>query len=434
MPRRDAFLGDRIEAVERHPLHAGHRGDVLDDVVAVEDEHRQDQVARVDARLAHEIAAPGFAAQAPRAARGVGRRRQHGAILGTPLAAARGLRGATDNRPMASSFLWVKALHIVFVSSWFAGLFYLPRLFVNLASVPADSHAERERLLMMARKLYRFSSLLMVVAIALGLVLWLVYGVGKGPHNYWLHAKIVLVVVAIGYHHACRSLLQKVRGVRQHEQRALVSRLQRVGDPPLHRDRRPRRRQAVLGRMPRHRSSAVPLSWLYVGLIVYASLYPFAGWRVPGVGPLDFLVLGWPRWWTTFDLVANLLGYLPLGFLLFVALIRGGRRAGAAALIAASARTLLSFDDGGAAELPAASRRVERRSRPQRRSAPRSASPSAPRCTGAAASPAGRRCATAGSSRAAPAAWRCSSSGRSACSFRPRCRSASATSSAGSSR
>jgi putative membrane protein len=110
---------------------------------------------------------------------------------------------------MASSFLWVKALHIVFVSSWFAGLFYLPRLFLNLASVPADSHAERERLLMMARKLYRFSGLLMVGAIGLGLVLWLGYGVGKGPHNYWLHAKIALVIAAIGYHHACRSLLRK---------------------------------------------------------------------------------------------------------------------------------------------------------------------------------------------------------------------------------
>jgi putative membrane protein len=116
---------------------------------------------------------------------------------------------APDNRLMGSSLLWVKAFHIVFVSSWFAGLFYLPRIFVNLASVPADSHAERERLLMMARKLYRFSSLLMVAAVALGLVLWLVYGVGKGPHNYWLHAKIALVVVAIGYHHACGSLLRK---------------------------------------------------------------------------------------------------------------------------------------------------------------------------------------------------------------------------------
>ena len=110
---------------------------------------------------------------------------------------------------MGSSFLWVKALHLVFVTSWFAGLFYLPRLFMNLVTVPADSHAERERLLMMARKLYRFTSLLMVPAIALGLVLWLGYGVGKGPQNHWLHAKIVLVVGAVGYHHACRSLLRK---------------------------------------------------------------------------------------------------------------------------------------------------------------------------------------------------------------------------------
>ena len=110
---------------------------------------------------------------------------------------------------MGSSLLWVKALHIVFVTSWFAGLFYLPRFFVNLASVPADSHAERERLLVMARKLYRFSSLLMIPAVGLGLLLWLGYGVGKGPGNYWLHAKIVLVVGAIGYHHACGSLLKR---------------------------------------------------------------------------------------------------------------------------------------------------------------------------------------------------------------------------------
>jgi len=104
--------------------------------------------------------------------------------------------------------LWVKSLHIVFIASWFAGLFYLPRLFVNLASVPGDSHAERERLLMMARKLYRFSSLLMVAAIALGLLLWLGYGIGRGPHNGWLDAKLVLVVAAIGYHHACRRFLR----------------------------------------------------------------------------------------------------------------------------------------------------------------------------------------------------------------------------------
>jgi protoporphyrinogen IX oxidase len=105
---------------------------------------------------------------------------------------------------MGTGYLWVKAFHIVFVASWFAGLFYLPRLYVNLAMVPRDSHAERERLLLMARKLYRFATLLMLPAVALGLVLWLGYGVGGG----WLHAKLVLVLAALGYHHCCRRLLR----------------------------------------------------------------------------------------------------------------------------------------------------------------------------------------------------------------------------------
>ena len=105
-----------------------------------------------------------------------------------------------------TGFLWAKAFHIVFVASWFAGLFYLPRIFVNLAMVPADSHAERERLLLMARKLYRFASMLMLVALVLGAVLWLGYGVGRGQH--WLHAKLVLVIGAIGYQHVCRRLMR----------------------------------------------------------------------------------------------------------------------------------------------------------------------------------------------------------------------------------
>jgi len=124
--------------------------------------------------------------------------------------------GAGHNVVMSSAYLWVKAFHIVFVASWFAGLFYLPRLFVNLASVPADSHAERERLLLMARRLYRFSSLLMVPALALGLVLWLYYGVGRGPGNGWMHAKLALVLGVVGYHHGCRRLL---RGFEQLTQR-----------------------------------------------------------------------------------------------------------------------------------------------------------------------------------------------------------------------
>jgi putative membrane protein len=105
--------------------------------------------------------------------------------------------------------LWIKALHIVFVASWFAGLFYLPRIYVNLAMVPADSVAERERLLLMSRKLYRFMTLLAVPALVLGLLLWLYYGIGKGPGQGWMHAKLVIVVLLLGYHHACGSILRK---------------------------------------------------------------------------------------------------------------------------------------------------------------------------------------------------------------------------------
>jgi protoporphyrinogen IX oxidase len=60
----------------------------------------------------------------------------------------------------------------------------------------------------MARKLYRFSSLLMVPALALGLVLWLVYGVGRGAGSGWMHTKLLLVVGVIAYHHQCRQLLR----------------------------------------------------------------------------------------------------------------------------------------------------------------------------------------------------------------------------------
>lgn len=105
--------------------------------------------------------------------------------------------------------LWVKAFHIVFVASWFAGLFYLPRIFVNLALVPPGSSAEQQRLLLMARKLLRFTTLLAVPALVLGLWLWLGYGVGRGPGNGWMHAKLLVVVLALGYHHACGSLLRK---------------------------------------------------------------------------------------------------------------------------------------------------------------------------------------------------------------------------------
>ena len=95
--------------------------------------------------------------------------------------------------------------------------------------------------------------------------------------------------------------------------------------------------------MARQRSSAVPLAWLCAGLIVYASLYPFGDWRVPGHSPLQFLTLAWPRYWTTFDLVANLTGYVPLGVLVFGAWVRAGQSARRSALAAVLAGAALSF-------------------------------------------------------------------------------------------
>ncbi len=113
----------------------------------------------------------------------------------------------TPAMPWTDPYLLAKTFHIVFVTSWFAGLFYLPRLYVNLAMVEPGSIAERDRLLLMARKLLRFTTLLAVPAVVLGLVLWLVYGVGKG--SGWVHAKLTVVILVIGYHHACARLLRR---------------------------------------------------------------------------------------------------------------------------------------------------------------------------------------------------------------------------------
>lgn len=97
-----------------------------------------------------------------------------------------------------------------------------------------------------------------------------------------------------------------------------------------------------LGR--RHRSSAAPLALLYAALIVYASLSPFTGWKQPT--NLPFFGLGhmpWVTWWSGFDVVANLLGYIPLGALLFGAQVRSGRAAGVAALTTLVVGAALSF-------------------------------------------------------------------------------------------
>ncbi len=107
--------------------------------------------------------------------------------------------------------LWIKALHIIFVTSWFAGLFYLPRLFVNHAMV--NDPATQERLGMMEQKLYRFMTPLALLALLFGLWLWLGYGITGG----WMHAKLALVAVLIAYHWYCGRLLQNFKSGRNQQ-------------------------------------------------------------------------------------------------------------------------------------------------------------------------------------------------------------------------
>ena len=108
---------------------------------------------------------------------------------------------------------WVKALHIIFVVSWFAGLFYLPRLFVNHAL--ARDAAVAAQLQRMEYKLYRFITPLALLALASGLWLWLGYGITGG----WLMAKLALVAVLVAYHLYCAKLLadfKQNRNTRSH--------------------------------------------------------------------------------------------------------------------------------------------------------------------------------------------------------------------------
>src|SRR5512139_391371 len=101
--------------------------------------------------------------------------------------------------------LWIKSFHIIFVVSWFAGLFYLPRIFVNLAMAKED--AERERLLLMAHKLYRFVTPIGVLALVFGTWLWLGYGFA----GMWLNVKLALVVLLAVYHVYCGQLLAQFK-------------------------------------------------------------------------------------------------------------------------------------------------------------------------------------------------------------------------------
>ena len=98
--------------------------------------------------------------------------------------------------------LWIKSFHIIFMVTWFAGLFYLPRLFVYHAM--SDDAPSRERFRLMERKLfYGIMTPGAVLTIAFGLWLWLGYGFYGG----WLHAKMALVAVLVAYHAYCGKIM-----------------------------------------------------------------------------------------------------------------------------------------------------------------------------------------------------------------------------------
>ena len=101
--------------------------------------------------------------------------------------------------------LWVKALHIIFLVTWFAGLFYLPRLFVYHAM--SEDRISLERFKIMERKLFwGIMTPGAVMTIVTGLWIWL--GWFRGAYGSWLHAKLALVALLVGYHLWCWRLLK----------------------------------------------------------------------------------------------------------------------------------------------------------------------------------------------------------------------------------
>ncbi len=102
--------------------------------------------------------------------------------------------------------IWVKAFHIIFMVAWFAGLFYLPRLFVNHAMAEEDE--VRARLALMEIRLYRFITPWMALTIGFGLWLMFDYAWAAYAHMWWLHLKLVLVAALVGYHFYCGRIIR----------------------------------------------------------------------------------------------------------------------------------------------------------------------------------------------------------------------------------
>ncbi len=110
--------------------------------------------------------------------------------------------------------LWLKAFHVIFMVAWFAGLFYLPRLFVNHAM--AEEEAVRARLTIMERKLYRFIMPWMLLTLGFGFWLLYEYAWAAYKHMGWLHLKLALVAGLVAYHFYCGKLVRDLAANRCH--------------------------------------------------------------------------------------------------------------------------------------------------------------------------------------------------------------------------
>ena len=102
--------------------------------------------------------------------------------------------------------LWLKTFHILFMMSWMAGIFYLPRIFVHFVEGQAAGE-QVDRLAIMARKLYGFMTIMMILALVSGTALWLVYGFSGG----WLHVKLLFVALLVGYHFWARARMREMQ-------------------------------------------------------------------------------------------------------------------------------------------------------------------------------------------------------------------------------
>lgn len=102
------------------------------------------------------------------------------------------------------SYFWVKSIHLLFVIAWMACVFYLPRILVNLAEAAGQAEVQA-RLVLMGRRLYRFGHLMFAVAVLAGMMLWVHFRIGGG----WLHTKLALVVLLLGYFIVCGRWLKR---------------------------------------------------------------------------------------------------------------------------------------------------------------------------------------------------------------------------------